>query len=208
MIDFKKIPLQLGSQILLRSLSKPSYKAKSRIIGVLEKEFIMIEEPVYTINNPATGTVKDDFLAVYLHEGRLFTFKSHFHKTLINNMICIDYPKDFQIENLRREERIKVNLDAVMTVDDMNNSGFIKDLSYNGCLFQLSKIIPLSKGTEFAAAFSLHNNQQIKHLQCTTMSVRYDRIHQRTGIGSQFSGPEDDVSKIRELVRFCMRFKL
>ena len=96
MIVYKKIPFQLGSEILLRSSSHPSHKTKSKIIGVLEKEFIMIEDPVFAISDNITAIVEDDFLVAYMHEGYLFTFRSRFNKKLIRNIVCIDYPGTFR----------------------------------------------------------------------------------------------------------------
>ena len=83
MIVYKKVPFQLGSEVLLRSSSHPSHKAKSKIIGVLEKEFIMIEDPVFAISDNITAIVEGDFLVAYLNDGYLFTFKSRFNRKLI-----------------------------------------------------------------------------------------------------------------------------
>ena len=40
------------------------------------------------------------------------------------------------------------------------------------------------------------------------IAVKYNQIHRKTEIGVTFSGPPEEVSKIRELVHFCMRFKV
>jgi c-di-GMP-binding flagellar brake protein YcgR len=208
MTCFKKIPFQLGAEILLRSPSNPSHKAKSKVIGVLEKEFIMIVDPVFAISDYITAIVEDNLMVAYLHEGYLFTFKSRFNKKLLNDIICIDYPQDFQVEQMRKEVRVKVNLEAKLAINDLNISGFVKDISESGAFFELPKIISTFKGIKFTATFTLPNDETIKDLQCEIMSVRYNQIHRKTGIGVSFSGPVEETSKIRELVRFCMRFKV
>ncbi|MGA2404067.1 MAG: PilZ domain-containing protein [Syntrophobacteraceae bacterium] len=208
MIAYKKIPFQLGSEVLLRSSSNPTHKTKSRIIGVLEKEFIMIEDPVFAISDNITAIVEDDFLAAYLHDGYLFTFKSRFYKKLIRNIICIDYPETFEVEQLRKESRVRVNLEAALVISDMRFSGYVKDLSDTGCSFELPKIISLFKGLGFVATFTLPNDQLIKDMQCTIITVKYNQIRRKTEIGAKFSGPAEQISKIRELVEFCMRFKV
>ncbi len=208
MIVYKKIPFQLGSEILLRSSSNPSHKAKSKIIGVLEKEFIMIEDPVFAISDNITAIVEDDFLVAYLHEGYLFTFKSRFNKKLIRNIICVDYPENFEVEQLRKEQRVRVNLEAALLISDLELSGHVKDLSETGCSFELPKIISLFKGLGLIATFTLPNDILIKDLQCTITIVKYNQIHRKTEIGATFSGPAEEISKIRELVHFCMRFKV
>lgn len=207
MIVYRKIPFQLGSEILLRSLSL-SHKAKSKIIGVLEKEFILIEEPVFAISDHITAIVENDFLVAYMYEGYLFTFKSRFNRKLIKNIICIDYPNTFEVEQIRTESRVKVNLEANLSISDVSLSGLVKDISDTGCSFELPKIISLFKGLPLTATFTLPNDQLIKDLQCTIMKVKYNQIHKKTDIGAEFSGPAEEVSKIQELVRFCMRFKI
>jgi len=208
MIVFKKIPFQLGSEILLRSSFNPSHKAKSRIIGVLEKEFIMIENPVFAISDNITAIVEDDFLVAYLYDGYLFTFKSRFNKKLIRNIICIDYPGDFEVEQLRTEPRVKVNLAAALRISDLSQSGLVKDISETGCSIELPKIISLFKGLGIIATFTLPNDQLIKDLQCTITTVKYNQIHRKTEIGARFLRPAEEISKIQELVHFCMRFRV
>ncbi len=207
MISFKKIPFQLGSEILLRSQSNTSHKAKSKVIGVLEKEFIMIEDPVFAISDYITAIVEDDFLVAFLYDGYLFTFKSRFYKKLIRNIICIDYPESFQVEQLR-ETRVKVNLESILVISEMNISGHVKDISEHGCSFELPRIISLFKGIGFTATFTLPNDQLVRDLQCEIATVRYNQIHRKTVIGAKFLGPVEEISKIRELVRFCMKFKV
>jgi hypothetical protein len=208
MIGFKKIPFQLGSEIILRSPANPSHKAKTKVIGVLEKEFIMIEDPVFAISEHISAVVEDGFLVAYLHDGYLFTFKSRFHKKLIRNIICIDYPENFQVEQLRKETRVRVNLEATLVLSEMNISGYVKDLSEDGCSFELPKILSVFKGIKFSATFTLPNDQMIKDLKCEIVAVKYSQIQKKTIIGAGFLGPADEVSRIRELVRFCMRFKV
>jgi c-di-GMP-binding flagellar brake protein YcgR len=208
MIAYKKVPFQLGSEILLRSSSHPSHKAKSKIIGVLEKEFIMIEDPVFAISDNITAIVEDDFLVAYLHEGYLFTFRSRFNKKLIRNIVCIDYPEHFEVEQLRKEQRVKVNLEAALIISDLKLSGHVKDISETGCSFEVPKIISLFKGLGLIATFTLPNDVLIKDLQCTIIIVKYNQIHRKTEIGTTFLSPDEEISKIKELVHFCMRFKV
>jgi hypothetical protein len=207
MIVYRKIPFQLGSEILLRSSSNPPHKARSKIIGVLEKEFIMIENPVFAISDNITAIV-DDLLVAYLYEGYLFTFKSRFNRKLIMNIVCIDYPTDFQVEQIRSEPIVKVNLEATVYISNINFEGLVREISEFSCLLELPKIVSLFKGLGLTATFTLPNDQLIKDLQCIITSVKYNQIHKKTGISAKFTSPAEEISKIGELVRFCMRFKV
>jgi c-di-GMP-binding flagellar brake protein YcgR len=124
------------------------------------------------------------------------------------NIICIDYPQDFEVEQVRAEPRVKVNLEAVLEISDTNLSGIVKDISETGCSFELPKIISLFKGLGLIATFTLPNDQLIKNIACTIINVKYNQIYRKTEIGARFSGPAEEISKIRELVKFCMRFKV
>lgn len=207
MIDYKKIPFQLGAQILLRSSSNSAIRAKSKIIGVLDREFIMIERPVFSISDNITAIVEDDLMIAYVHEGYLFTFRSRFDRELISNIICIEYPNTFKVEQLREAPRIKVNLDAEISISDTKLPGMIKDISTTGCSAEIPKIISLFKGLRLVLSFTMPNDQVVNDLQCTISSVKYNQIHKKTDIGVTFSGPPEEIVKIRELVNFCMRFK-
>lgn len=208
MIIYKKIPFQLGAELLLRSTSNRAHKTKSKIIGVLEKEFIMIERPVFTISDNITAVVEDDFMIAYVHDGYLFTFKSKFNRELIKNITCIDYPETFEAEQLRDAHRVKVSLQAAINISDVKLPGIVKDISETGCSVQIPKIISLFKGLACVLAFTLPNDQPIKDLQCKISSVKYNQIHKKTDIGVTFIGPPEEVAKICELVKFCMRFKV
>ncbi|MDA8307920.1 MAG: PilZ domain-containing protein [Deltaproteobacteria bacterium] len=208
MIVYKKIPFQLGSELLLRSSSNRSHRAKSKIIGVLEKEFIMIENPVFSISENITAIVEDDLVIAYLHDGYMFTFRSRFSRELIKNIICIDYPQTFEVEQLRDSPRIKVNLEALADISDIKLPGTVKDISETGCSVEIPKIISLFKGLGFILTFTLPNDQLVKDVQCRVTSVKYNQIHKKTDVGAAFSGPSEEIAKIRELVNFCMRFKV
>lgn len=208
MIVYKKIPFQLGAQILLRPYTDRSHRAKSKIIGVLEKEFILIENPVFSVSENITAIVEDDLMVAYAYDGYLFTFKSRFNRELIKNIVCIDYPETFQMEQLRDEPRVKVNLEAAVTIGDIKLSGILRDISATGCMLEIQKIISLFKGLGLTLTFTLPDDQLIKDLHCTISSVKYNQIHKKTDIGAKFSGPSEEIEKIRGLVNFCMRFKV
>ncbi len=205
---YKKIPFQIGAEIMLRSSSNRSHKAKSKIIGVVNRELILIEKPVFSISDNITVIVDEDLMVAYLHEGYLFTFDSRFGKELIKNIVCIDYPATFQVENLREAPRIKVNLDAAGSVSGSQFTGTIKDLSETGCLLEIPKIVSFYKGVEFTVTFTMPNDQLVKNVQCKIMNMKFNQIYRKTDVGIMFQGPPEEVAKIRELIKFCMRFKV
>ncbi|MGC9196367.1 MAG: PilZ domain-containing protein [Syntrophobacteraceae bacterium] len=208
MTVYKKIPFQLGAEILVRSSSNRSHKAKSKIIGVLEKELIMIENPVFIISDNIKAIVEDDLMIAYVYDGYLFTFMSRFNRKLIKDIVCIDYPDTFDVENLREEPRVKVNIATEISMSDVKMPGTVRNLSISGALVEVPKIISLFKGLELILTFTLPNDHLIKNLKCKISGVKYNQIHKKTEISVIFEGPSEEISRIRELVNFCMRFKV
>ncbi|MHC1728345.1 MAG: flagellar brake protein [Syntrophobacteraceae bacterium] len=204
---FRRIPFHLGAQIVLRSGTNPAHRAKTKILGVLENEFIMIETPVFAVSDNISAIVEGTFFCLYLHEGYLFTFQSTFRKEFLKNVILIQYPPTFELEQLRKHPRIRVNLEASVSGQGFSASGRIKDISEGGCLLELPKG-SIMKGSKFLLTFTLPNDEPVTGVECRVMNAKFFHVRQLTEAGVGFSGPPAELAKIRELCRFCMRFKV
>lgn len=204
---FKRVPFQLGAEMVLRSGANPAHRAKTKILGVLENEFIMIETPVFAVSENISAIVEGNFYCRYLYEGCLFTFQSTFRKEFLKNIILIQYPATFELEQLRKHPRIRVNLEVSVSGMEFSASGRVKDISEGGCLLELPKGSIL-KGSRLVTAFTLPNDEHVTGVECRVMNTRFFHVRQLTEAGVSFSGPPEELSKIRELCRFCMRFKV
>jgi len=77
----------------------------------------------------------------YLHEGYLFKFRSRFGKELTRNIICIDYPQEFEVEQIRQYPRIGVDLDVEVALGNEKMLGKIRGISEKGCFLELNKMV-------------------------------------------------------------------
>ncbi len=208
MSNFKKIPFQLGADLLVRSPSNPAHRAKVKLVGVVENSFIIIETPVFAISDNISAIVEGMVICSYAFEGYLFTFKSEFQKEFSRNIICIDYPHEFEVEQIRKHPRIKVNLDAEIVMGDQTVMGRVRDISEGGCLLEIPKMISVFKGIEVTATFTLPDDELVKNMRCKVKNTKIFQIKKYTAIGVAFIAPDAEIQKVVKLCRFCMRFKV
>jgi hypothetical protein len=205
------IPLQLGATLRLRSLADPTLKAATTVVGVIPKLVIMVEDPVFaTKDERITGRVGGDILCSYFQDGCLFKFKSRFGQNLIYNIVCIDYPRNIEAQELRRHPRIKVELEVVGSIGKEKRliNGTIKDISQGGCSLELPGLISLTPGMPVCITFMLPNDEEIEDLGCIIMNLGHVAPEKKTVIGLSFTGPAPELSKVIKFCEMCMYFRV
>ncbi len=206
----EKIPFHLGSSIMLRSLSNSALKSKTRIVGILENDVILIENPVFKGEDGLSARVGSDVVCMYFFEGCIYKFKTRLGQVLIKNIVCIDYPQHFEAEQLRKYQRIAVHLEAEIGIgaEKLLINGDIRDVSEGGCRLELHSLFPIEKGDTLAVTCELPNDQLIQDIRCTVMNMRFLHDGKRTEVGVSFSGPECELEKVRRFCNMCMYFKI
>ncbi len=201
--DLYMIPFQLGSQLVLKSTLNPALKAKATVYGVVPGEMIIIEEPLFSLNERFAGQC-EQFICAYMLGNHLLKFKSKFTKHLFKNVIGIDYPVDVERVQVRSSTRIPINIETEVHVSakDGTISGRMTDISEGGCRLELPRLIQTQRGSKFHLTFALPDNQKVDNLVCAVMSVRagYDNII----VGVRFSGPEHTLMKVERFCKFCV----
>jgi c-di-GMP-binding flagellar brake protein YcgR len=197
--DLYMIPFQLGSDLVLKSVSNPAFKTKTTIYGAVPGRVIIIEEPLFSVNDRFAG-LSLEFVCAYLHGNHLFKFKSKFIKHLFKNVIGIAYPIDVERVQIRSNTRIPVNIETevVLGTRDRTISGRMADISEGGCLLELPRSIYTQSGSQFKLSFILPDTRSIYNLACTVMRVRH--LSDKIIVGLRFSGPPQ---AIMEVEKFC-----
>lgn len=205
-----KIPFQFGARIKLRSLTENDLKGQATVVGILEPNAILVETPVLEEGERINGRVGGDIYCAYFHEGRLFEFKSRFGQVLTDDIVCLDYPKNFEAQQLRKHPRIKVNLEAesVIGEDKMLMNGDIRDISEGGCCLELPLLIQITTGTPVSLTFQLPNEDLIEDMECAVMNVRFSQFEKKTYLGMSFAAPGSEIVKIRKFCEMCTYFKV
>jgi c-di-GMP-binding flagellar brake protein YcgR len=209
---FKRLPLQLDSELAIHSASNVAHYAKSKVLGAVQNDFIMIEEPVFTISDRLSAVVEGDYLCSFLLDGFLYKFMSRRRQVIMKNIIAIDYPDQFEVQQLRKHHRIKVNIatqfDVVLGDENESIRGNMKDISEGGCLLVLGRLASFLKGSRASITFTLPDDQVVKGLKCTLLNIQHFHIKRCTGIGMRFSGPDTELAKVYKFCSFCKRFRV
>jgi c-di-GMP-binding flagellar brake protein YcgR len=206
----QNIPFQFGVSLTLQSLTNLAHKAGAKILGVIPGNLIIIDKPVFAVNERLTAAISGDFLCAYFHAGCMYKFRSRFRDFPLSDVASIEFPAEFDAKQLRRYPRIKVNLETEFTVGGAAQvlRGDIVDVSEGGCRLAFPSLIPAVKGTVMEVSFTLPDNQSIEHMQCTVMNTHYSYAWRRVKFGLSFSGPETELEKIRKFCKMCSYFRV
>lgn len=206
----EKIPFALGAHLRIRSIEDPTVKAQTTVVGVLPNIAVLVEDPVFTKEDRIAGRVGGDIVCAYFQDGCLFKFKSRFGLVLVDDFVCIDYPKSFEAQQLRAHPRIRVNLEVVSVIGKEGKliNGDIKDISEGGCLLHLPGVIPLTTGIPVCITFVLPNDDSVENLECIIMNIRHVQEEKRTDLGLKFCGPDTEVETVKKFCEMCMYFRV
>jgi len=198
------IPFRLGSDLILRSILNPALKTKTTIYGAVPGQMIIIEEPLFSLNERYSGT-PEGFTCAYLHGVHLFTFQSTFIQHLFKNIIGIEYPTKIERIQIRSNARIAVDIESeiVLGIKPGSMSASMEDVSMGGCKLVLSKLIRIQKGSKFYLTCTLPDNNNIDNLVCRVMNVSFRHEKNITIIGVRFLGPSHTVAKIENFCKLC-----
>ena len=205
-----RIPLRIDDAIVVRSLTNMAHMARSKIIGAVHDKFILITEPTVSINERISAVLDEAFLCSYFSDGTLYTFRSRYRKHLVDDIVCIEYPREAEVRQVRRHRRIKVNIETECAVYGTADLfvGEMADISLGGSRLVFDQRVPMTKGTELTLTFNLPNEAFVSGLRAVV--VRTDRLKnsKTTDVGLTFTGPQSEISKIANFCEFCMFFDL
>jgi c-di-GMP-binding flagellar brake protein YcgR len=205
-----KIPLKIDDDLIVRSLTNTAHRTRAKIVGALHGQFILITEPIVTINDRISAALEDRFICSYFVDGYLYSFYSRYRRHLIDDVVCIEYPSEIDIKQVRKHRRIKVNIETELSVPGLTDTytGDMLDISQGGCRLVLHTLAPLAKGGTVSLVFSLPNEEVVAGLECTVINIKYFRNANMTEAGLCFNGPPDELSKVTGFCEFCMFFDL
>jgi len=206
-----KIPFKIDEGIVVRSLTNTAHIAKSRIIGARAGDYVLITEPTVRINEHVAAVLDGGFLCSYFSDGNLYVFNSRCRRYMADDVMCIEYPREVEVRQIRKDRRIKVNIETKLVVSDTADSflGDLTDISHGGCRVILNqRRVPMIKGTNLSLTFNLPNEAFISALQAVVVRINRIKNSVATEIGLTFIGPQSELSKIGNFCEFCMFFDL
>lgn len=206
----EKLPLVVEADIVIRSLEQKILKAKSKILGGRHGDFILIERPIVPFGERLEAHFEGDFVCTFLHEGEIYRFQSRLRSFVGDDLAIIEYPQQFEFEQLRKHHRISVNIDCHLHMNGVRGSvgGTIQDISEGGCSLSIGQLIPIALNTPCTARFILPDNQVVEDISAKVRSVRYHKLHKVTEVGVQFLSPDEELAKIVSFCQYCLFFKV
>ncbi len=206
-----RIPLKIDEGIVVRSLTNLAHIAKARIIGARVGEYILITEPTVRINERVAAVLNEGFSCSYFSDGNLYIFQSQCLKYLAPDVMSIEYPREVEVRQIRKDRRIRVNIETKLVVSDTIDPFLadLTDISRGGCRVSINqRRLPMMKGTKLSLTFGLPNEASINELQAVVVRISRIKDSVATEIGMKFTGPKRELSKIENFCEFCMFFDL
>ncbi len=206
----KKLPIIVENEIIIYSPEDKSRKAKSRMLGARHRDFILIEEPVFRINERISFPLEGEVVCSFMHEGDRYVFRSKIRKALSDGVVAIEYPNEYKAEKIRNSHRIRVNLEAKFYLAYLKEtkSAIVKDLSEGGCCVVIPAVSPLAPDLSCVLDFTLPDKQAITGLRAKIRTIHYSALKKNVELGVQFTGPPEQTSKILSFCRYCMFFRV
>lgn len=205
-----RIPLRIDDGLVVRALTGPARIASCRIVGAMQDEFILITEPAVKISEKISVILDDTFLCSYFCDGYLYAFHSRYRNRLLNDIVCIEYPKIVEVRQIRKDRRVKVNLETRVNVCGGGESFLadMTDISGGGCRLVFNQTAPVEKGSNISLTFSLPNEALIRKLQATVVRINRVKNSKEVETGLTFTDQGSEVCKVTDFCEFCKYFEL
>jgi len=205
-----KIPFKIDDEIMVRSLAIAAHRTKTRIVGAVHGDFILIQEPIVVINERLLAVFDHVFECNYFSEGYRYNFLSRYRSHALGDILCIEYPKKVDVHQIRMHRRINVNIETKFAVLGAPNwfSGDMTDISEGGCCLILNSKVPVTKGMRVLLVFRLPNEDVIDELRGVVLRSTPIEGSEATEVGLSFTGPQSELAKISSFCGFCMFFDL
>lgn len=206
----KKLPLYIERQLTVRSLSEKSLKATVNVLGARHGDLIMIEDPVCHINERLTIPIEGEIVCQLFHEGDMYRFQSRIRKSLGDGITVIDYPQRFVSETIRKHHRIQVNVEARLALESSQETFQVTmlDISEGGCFVVVPQLIHVTEDALCRLDFSLPDKQYVSGIGAKVRTMHFLALKRTTGLGLQFVGPSEEMSRVSAFCEYCMFFKV
>lgn len=205
----RELPLTLGGELVVRSLVNPAEMAKCKIVGAVHNDFIFITEPVIRINDRLTAFIEGTFSCSYFSSGFLYVFQSRCRQVVMDGVVCIEYPTRWEIKQLRKHRRIRVNIETEFRGPAITTPLYadMTDISSGGCRLTFHPTVGLVQGMYGVITFTLPNEQLVRRMKCQVMNSNHFKTRETTEVGLKFIGPVTEVDKVMAFCEFCMFFE-
>ena len=207
----KRLPITIGTEILLRPLKNQGIQVRSLILGARHGDFMIIETPTLQYSDRLSAKVVGDVICRYIHDGELYAFNSSIRKSTAEGFTLLDYPSDFEVHVLRKHTRIRVNIETMVAPEDNpldTIKATITDISEGGCMLVFDGFQALHQNLVCMLDFILPDKSQVRGLKGKMVKINFSRLEKATKVGLQFLDSSEELEKISAFCRFCSFFEV
>lgn len=201
-----KIPIAIEEKIVVRSRQNDTIKVSCRVLGAWHGKFLIIEDPVFRVNERLSIPIEGDVLCWYLFGGDVYQFMSKVLGSYSEGFALLEYPDAVQIDKLRRYPRIPMKLQTQIQVENSRGSlrSTMNDISTGGCSLTINSLEVIAKNTACKLSFTLPDGQKVSGLEAAACTCRTHVLKKTTAVGLKFLGPVDQIEIISS---FCRSFE-
>jgi c-di-GMP-binding flagellar brake protein YcgR len=206
------ISAELGT-VMLVSFARTTTPLKAVFVGMEHGAYLIVRFP------PGSGIHDylfegNEAVIKYISSGKVFGFRAEvlgylYKKRLI--LVVFSHPKEIEIHQLRKEQRIEFLVPGRLLVDGVVFEGFVVDISPGGCRFSMVEssaginASDLKAANEVKVTFQLVGMEEQKELSCKVKGTETHR--DRISLGLEFEDADETItSAIRNYVQQAARF--
>jgi len=196
------LPLDMGRRVMA-TLRGESYDIFIR--GWAENRFIILDLPSVNGENirvaPQTGCVVN-----YIRDGQMVSFRSSVIFSINQALsMMIEYPKHFEIFNLRKHERFRANFPMTYSYElagkMVQEKGSIRDVSMKGFLISHDKPLAKKSSIFISATFADFGIENVECIVCNLKKRKADKDVFVTGLKIENGISPENQEALKNLLR-------
>ena len=196
------IPLKIGDTMVVRSPATPGRIASCKIVGAIHGQFILITEPAIKISDRVSAVLDETLLCSCLCDDYLYIFYSRYRSLLMNDVVCIEYPREAEARRIREHTRIRVDIETSVFIGAGEPvSAKMIDISRGGCLLSFNQRVRMKKGSSLALTFQLPTGVTVENLEAVAAKIKQEEKNTETGL--TFSGEQRERAKVEDFCEIC-----
>jgi hypothetical protein len=197
-----RIPLNIDDAMVVRSPAAPARIASCKVIGAVHGKFILITEPAIKISDRVAAVLDETLLCSCLCDDYLYIFYSRYRNRLLDDIVCIEYPREVEIRRIREHTRVKVDIETRVRLGNGESiPAKMIDISRGGCRLTFTQRVRTTKGSSLALTFELPNEVTVDKIEAVVAKIKQvDRV---TETGVSFSDQDKEISKVKDFCEFC-----
>ncbi len=197
-----RIPLKIDDAMVVRSPSAPARIASCKVVGAVHERFILITEPAIKLSDRVAAVLDENLLCSCLCDDYLYIFYSRYRNRVMDDIVCIEYPREVEIRRIREHTRIKVDIETRVSIGNNDPvAAKMIDISRGGCRLTFGQRVRMAKGNNLALTFELPNDVPVEKLEAIITKVK--QVDRTTETGLSFRGQGKEMSKIADFCEFC-----